>query len=309
MKLSVVTTLYNSALYLSEFHDRVSAVARKISEDYEIVFVNDGSPDNSLAIALELHARDTRVSVVDLARNHGQHKAILIGLAHSLGDLVFYLDCDLEIAPEVLTNFYESMNSLDVEVVYGVLEHRKGPLLTRLSGEVFYSVFNLLSTQVVPHNLTTARLMSKAYVDVLVAHQERTPILAGLFTISGFRQVPILVTKTFKGLTDYNLARKISLAVSAVVSFSNRPLIFIFYLGTLMSLISGSAAAYLVLRRILFGMYPAGWLSVIVSLWLLGGLIIFCQGILGIYLSNVFIETKQRPYGIIRRVFRHSTSQ
>src|SRR5262247_1354941 len=120
MKLSIVTTLYNSAPYLTEFHERVCAAAVQVSDDFEIVLVNDGSPDNSLAVALELHRKDPRVAIVDLSRNFGHHKAMMTGLAHARGDLVFLLDSDLEEEPELLQKFYDEMSRTGADVVFGV---------------------------------------------------------------------------------------------------------------------------------------------------------------------------------------------
>jgi putative glycosyltransferase len=125
----------------------------------------------------------------------------------------------------------------------------------------------------------------------------------GLWAITGFRQVPLPVKKHYKGQSTYNLKRKISIFVNALTSFSSKPLVYIFYLGCAIIFISGLAALYLIIRSLFFGHYLAGWPSLIVSIWLLGGLTIFCVGIIGIYLSKVFMEAKQRPYTIVKRLY------
>jgi putative glycosyltransferase len=303
MELSIVTTLYHSAPYLRQFYARCCAAAQVITPDFEIVFVNDGSPDEALALAVELYQHDPRVRVIDLSCNFGHHKAMMTGLAHARGDLVFLIDCDLEVSPEVLGAFYERLRSSRSDVVYGVQEARQGPLLDRLFGQLFYVVFNWLSPIPLPRNLLTTRLMTHRYVSALVAHQEREVLIAGLWAITGFKQESLAVHKAFKGHSHYSLWRKVDIIVNAVTSFSNKPLVLVFYVGGVISLLAGLAAMYLVVRRIFWGVLLQGWPSLIVSVWLLGGLTILSLGIIGIYLSKVFIETKQRPYTIIRHLY------
>lgn len=298
--------MYYSAPYLEAFYARVRAEAEKITPDFEIIFVNDGSPDASLDIAVSLYQQDSRVRVVDLSRNFGHHKAMMTGLAQARGKLVFLIDCDLEVGPETLSEFYETFQKMEVDVVYGVQDVRQDSLINRIFGQLFYTFFNLLSTDPLPLNLTTARLMSQRYVSALVAHQEREVLIGGLWVITGFRQVSIIISKPPKGSSTYNLGRKIAIIVNAITSFSNRPLIFIFYLGGTISVVAGLAVLYLIIQRIFFGVFLTGWPSLIVSIWLLGGLTIFCLGIIGIYLSKIFIETKQRPYTIIRQLYEQT---
>lgn len=303
MMLSIVTTLYNSAPYLEEFHRRVCAAASEITRDFEIILVNDGSPDNSLEVALDLCRKDPRVAILDLSRNFGHHKAIMTGLIHARGDLVFLLDSDLEEEPELLHQFYEELKSTRADVVFGVQEQRKGKLFERISGALFFKVFNSLSTHPIPPNLITARLMTRAYVAALTGHQEREFMIAGLWALTGFQQLQLKVRKHHKPSSTYGLGRKISHLVNAITSFSNKPLVLIFYLGCFIVLVSSIAAIDLIVRKLLYGTMLEGWASLIVSVWLLGGLTIFCLGVIGIYLSKVFIEVKQRPYTIVKQTY------
>lgn len=303
MELSIVTTLYFSSPYIIEFYQRISKEAKKLTENYEIIFVNDGSPDDSLDIAVKLYEKDEKVKVIDLSRNFGHHKAIMTGLSYAKGKLVFLIDSDLEEEPELLSLFYEHYQTSDIDVVYGVQKSRKGNIFEKITGELFYKFFNLISTYPIPANLITARLMSQSYVKALVEHKDKEIFLAGLWAITGFRQVPIFVKKHYKGKTSYNFLRKLSIVINSITSFSNKPLIFIFYLGSIISLLSLAAAIVLVIRKIFFNAILAGWASLIVSIWFLGGLTIFCLGIIGIYLAKVFSETKQRPYTIVRKIY------
>lgn len=306
VELSIVTTMYASAPWLREFHERASAAARALTDDYEIVLVNDGSPDASLAVALELFEADPRVRVIDFSRNFGHHKAMMTGLAHARGDRVFLIDCDLEEDPALLATFAERLRASGADVVYGVQRERKGRALDRLGARVFYTVFNWLSTDPIPPNLLTARLMTRRYVEALTAHRERQTQISGLWAITGFEQVPLEIEKRDKGSTTYTFARKIAHLVNAVTSFSDKPLVMIFYAGALIMFLSMLAAGYLVVRRVFFGTMLAGWPSLMVTVWFLGGLTVFCVGVIGIYLSRVFVETKRRPYTIIRKIYERA---
>jgi putative glycosyltransferase len=302
MQLSVVTTLYQSADHIEEFHARAGAAAARVTNDYEIIFVNDGSPDASLEKAIALLQKDARVRVVDLSRNFGHHKAMMTGLAYSRGELVFLVESDLEEAPELLQTFHDRMRTAGADVVYGVQRVRRGGLVERVSGWLFFTIFNLLSDHPIPSNVTTVRLMTRRYVAALVSHHEREMVIAGLWEIAGFDQVPVEITKPRRTRTTYSTRRKLSILVNAITSFSSKPLYVIFYLGLGVAAAATAAAIYLVIRRVFFGVLLAGWPSLIVSVWLFGGLTLFGLGVIGIYLSKIFIETKQRPYTIVRSV-------
>lgn len=308
MRLSVVTTMYRSTPYLRAFHERVRAAVLALTADYEIVFVNDGSPDDSLATALAIRDQDPNVKVVDLSRNFGHHKAMMAGLAHADGDFVFLIDCDLEEDPELVARFRTVMDETGADVVYGVQETRKGGCFERLSGGLFFKVFNFLSSHPIPPNLLTARLMTRRYVDALLEHREREICISGLWACTGFEQVAVPVTKRSRGATNYNLVRKVSLAVNAVTSFSAKPLYYVFYLGCAIIITAGLGIGYLVIGRLFFGIFLEGWLSVILSVWLLGGLTIFSIGLVGIYLAKTYIETKQRPNVIVREIYEHGNA-
>jgi putative glycosyltransferase len=304
MKLSVVTTLYQSAPYIQEFYERAGAAAQQLAgDDYEIVFVNDGSPDNSLALAASLSMQDHHVLTVDLSRNFGHHKAMMTGLAHARGKLTFLIDSDLEEEPEYLVKFAEQMEKEACDVVYGVQEQRKGKWFERWSGRWFYFFFKALTGLALPENVVTARLMTRRYVDALLLHKEREVFMAGLWHCTGFDQRPHAVRKHSTSTTTYTLRRKMSLLVNSVTSFSNAPLISIFYIGILISLLAVSYIAWLIVHWAFLAKPLSGWTSIMASIWLLGGMVISFIGVVGIYLSKIFSETKQRPYTIVRQVY------
>lgn len=304
MKLSIVTTLYKSSSYIDEFYSRITQEAKKITDDYEIIFIDDGSPDDSLQNAVALYEKDKKVKVIELSRNFGHHKAIMTGLSYAKGEKVFLIDVDLEEEPELLGRFWsELQSSEDIDVVYGVQESRKGGWFERWSGDVFYKLFNKISHVNVPKNLITCRLTTQSYNQALISHKEREIFLAGLWVISGFNQRKIMVDKHAHSETTYSFKQKLSLLFNSLTSFSNFPLKVIFYMGLSISSISFIYIMLIITRKLFFDVSLEGWTSLIVSVWFLGGLILFSIGTIGIYISKIFTETKQRPYTIIRKKY------
>lgn len=302
-QLSIVATLYQSAAYVDEFHRRASAAARSLArDDYEIVLVNDGSPDESLARALALTRADPRLVVVDLSRNFGHHKAMMTGLAHARGERVFLIDSDLEEEPEWLCEFAAQMDHDGCDVVYGVQKSRRGGWFERWSGQAFYAILPRITGIDMPKNMVTARLMTRRYVDALLLHREREIDIGGLWAITGFAQRPRAVVKHSSSQTTYSLPRRFAVLVNSITSFSNTPLIGIFYVGLVMCAIAGFYAACVVVQWAFLAEPVSGWTSLIVSVWLLGGMIILFIGIVGIYLSKMFSEVKRRPYTIVKEI-------
>jgi putative glycosyltransferase len=301
--LSVVSTMYRSAGHLPDFVARVTQSADATGGDWELVLVNDGSPDASLELAISFQRQDQRVRVVDLSRNFGHHRAMMTGLRYARGERVLLIDCDLEEDPALLAPLQEEMRRTGADVVYGVQAQRKGGTLERWTGSLFFALFNALSTTKLPANVTTLRLMTRRYVASLLEHQEREMVISGLWALTGYEQVPLVIEKRSRRGSSYDLGRKLVHLINAVTSFSDRPLVFIFWMGLLIVIMSAIAASYLVIRRIFFGVLLSGWPSMMVSIWLLGGLTLFSIGVVGIYLSRVFVETKRRPYTIVRAVY------
>ncbi len=302
MKLSIVTTFYCSSPYIDEFYERISQEANKITDDYELIFVDDGSPDDSLQKAISLHEKDNKVKVVELSRNFGHHKAIMTGLSFAKGDYIFLIDSDLEEEPELLGKFWAEMQKDDtIDVVYGVQEKRKGGWFEKVSGTYFWKIFNLLSSTKIQNNPLTIRLMKKNYVRALISFKEKELFLAGIFELVGFNQIPISIEKKIKGITSYNLIKKIRLLSNAIASFSAFPLLISFYLGLLVSLFSLFYGFYLIFNKLFFNAIILGWTSLMVSIWFLSGLLLLSIGITGLYISKIYSELKNRPV-IIKRI-------
>lgn len=299
-RVSVLTSLYNSAPYIEEFYARSLAVIQSLDLDYEFVFVDDGSPDEGNAVVQGLIERDASVRLVELSRNFGHHKAIMAGLEHVQGDLVFMLDSDLEEEPELLETFFSIMNDGDeIDVVYGVMEQRKGSVFERMSGALFYTIINFLSDLPIPENAMAARLMKRRYVEELVAYQETQLYLGGVMMLAGFNQVGVPMQKTSKGRTSYTFARRYTLALDALISYTNKPLTFIAFFGIAVLLVSIAMGIYCIS---LASGEAQGWLWVLASVWLLGGLTICSIGLVGFYIGRIFIQVKGRPNAVVKRI-------
>jgi putative glycosyltransferase len=305
MKLSIVTTLYRSSPFIDEFYRRICAEAERLFPDFEVIFVNDGSLDDSLAMAVQIAARDGRVRVVDLARNFGHHNAIVAGLAHARGELVFLLDVDLEEQPEWLGDFYAAMQTSGADVVYGIQAERKGGWFRGNFVGLFYDLFNALSETKVPKNVCTIRLMRREYVEALLSLRESSIFLAGSFSWVGFRQQALVISKKQRAeRSSYSLLRMLKLLMNAIIGFSSYPLVLAFVVGFCISSLSALIGIAIILRKLMLGeLLAPGWSSVMVTLWFLGGLTIFFIGLIGLYLSKTYMEAKQRPLYLVRKVY------
>ncbi len=307
MRVSVVTTLYESAEYIPEFYRRAIKAVSSITSDFELIFVDDGSPDNSLSVARSFLKDKYPLKVIALSRNFGHHKAIMKGLSYAKGDLVFLIDCDLEEAPELFYELYQKMKSAGkkdpADMVQAVQKRRKGGVFEKITGHLFYKFFNALSDSNVPENAMISRLMTRRFVKALLLHDEREFFLSGLCSLAGFKIEILEANKTSKGKTSYNLSRRFLSALNAVTAFSDRPLFFIFYSGIFLSLLSFGGIIFLFFRVAFLGMrFLAGWFSIILLISFLGGFGIASIGVVGLYLGRIFIEVKKRPL-IVKEVY------
>ncbi len=306
MKVSAVTSLYYSDPFIREFYNRLVTEIKKITSDYEIIFVNDGSPDHSAELVLELQENDPHITLIDLSRNFGHHRALQTGLKFADGDLVFLIDSDLEEDPELLTSFFERMQEgPEVDAVYGVQKKRKGAWFEKMSGKIHYSLFSALSKSRYPVNALSARLMTRRYVDGLMQFEEKESDLWGLFVLNGFREESITVDKKHKGNSTYSVRRKIELSINTITTLTHRPLYIISLLSMIMLLIAMIAVIVFLVSWIKNGTVRSQ-VGIIASVWLVGGLVMLALGIIGIYLSKMFLEVKDRPLSIIRKIYKRS---
>ena len=309
MKLSIVTTLYQSESTINKFHTRISSEAKKlVNIDYEIIYVNDCSPDKSLEKAIIIFKEDKQTKIIDLSKNFGHHKAIMTGLDYASGDLVFLIDVDLEEDPRYLKKFFSEIKKDGCDVIYGQQKIRRGNWYAKIYGTLFWKFFNKISGLHMGINPSTIRIMSRRYIDALLLHKENEVFLNGLWAITGFVQKPYLITKENYSQTTYTFLKKIHLVVNAITSFSNQPLIAIFYMGVIILSFSSVYIMILLYQYYSNNVSVDGWTSMIASIWFLGGLMITFMGIIAIYLSKVFIESKRRPYTITKKIYSNAKS-
>jgi putative glycosyltransferase len=304
--LSVVTTLYRSEAFVDAFWSRMVAAASTFTPSFEIIFVDDGSPDDSAAAVRKIVERDARAVLVELSRNFGHHKAIIAGLTHSRGDYVFLIDSDLEEQPEWLLTFHAEMQAKGADVVYGIQTAQTQGFLRSLAGATYYKFFNSLSNTKVAEGACTVRLMRRPYVDALLSVGDRSLWLGASFAWVGFRQVARPVERgLLRAKSTYNLWRSLHVFADAVAWMSRMPLVIVFFSGALISGASFLVGLYYLLRKLL-SPEPilVGFASIIISIWFLCGLIILFLGVIGIYLSSVFAEVKRRPLYVVNAVSR-----
>ncbi len=303
--LSIVSTLYRSESYLVRFIEACEAAAASLGiDDYEFVFVDDGSPDHSVALLRSLQPEKPRIRIIELARNFGHHQAALAGLHHAKGARIFLIDCDLEVDPAVLVAFWRKFEQCDADVVYGYQEERKGGLVERGAGGLFWRLFNLMSDTRVPVNLVTERLMTRRYVDALLSLNDRNIFLAGMMAWAGFSQVGMPVTKLQRqGRSTYSFAKRLRLLARAITSFSAKPLYVSLWIGILALAASCSHAAYIIVRKLL---HPestlVGFPSIVALLTGMFGVMMLALGIIGLYVARIFVQTQGRPIFIIKHI-------
>jgi len=309
MKLSIVTTLYKSEKFIETFLEQAIHAGDAFGGDFEIIVVDDGSPDRARQLA-EAHAdRDARISVIELTRNFGHHAAFWCGMQHAQGDFCFLIDSDLEINPTVLKDFQKKMAASDADVVYGVQDTRQGGIETRLLGGIFWRLFNMMSDAKVPPDIMTERLMKKTVLNAVLSMGDKNLFLGGMFHWPGFCQVPLLLTKKpQRAEASYSFFRRAKLLVEAITSFSSAPLSTVFWCGILLSSCSALYAVYLLFRRLLF---PELVLDGFTFLALMSvanlGVMMAAFGILGIYVHKMFRQVQARPLFIVKKI--HSRAE
>jgi putative glycosyltransferase len=305
-QISVVSAMYRSRGFLERFLAELIAALGEINcRSFEIILVNDGSPDDSLQFALDRRRDIPQLVIVDLSRNFGHHNAMHAGLRHSRGDLIFLIDCDLEVAPATLTDFHARQRETGADLVYGYQEARKGGWFERLSGGLFWKGFNLLSDVRIPENIVTERIMTRRFLDALLSMGDYNLFLGGMMSWTGFTQLGMQVPKGQRvGASTYTLLKRFQLMVNAVSSFSSKPLVWLFNAGLVITLASFSYAAYLVFRKLVFGDALLGFTSVMALIALSLGVLTTSLGLVGIYLGKVFNQVQNRPTYIVRDVHR-----
>ncbi len=295
--ISVVVPVYNEQEVLPELHRRLAEVLKALPLAYEIIYVNDGSRDNTLEIMYTLKKMDPCVAILDLSRNFGKEIAMTAGLDHAHGDAVVVIDADLQDPPELIPELVRYWHK-GYDVVYAKRTAREGETwLKKATAAVFYQLIQRVSRVRIPEDVGDFRLLSRRAVDALKTLREQHRFMKGLFAWIGFRQiaVPYRREPRFAGDTKWNYWKLWNFALEGITSFTIAPLKMAMYGG---SMIAGSAfiyAIFIISKTLLFGDPARGYPSLIVTVLFLGGVQLICIGILGEYVGRMFNESKMRP--------------
>ena len=303
MDLSIVTTTFNSGKYSKEFVNRINKIAENKKFTSEIIIVDDGSTDNSLELLRNLVKKNSNLKVIELSRNFGHHNALFCGLENSKGNIVYLIDGDLEEDPEDFYAFHNELITNNLDMVFGRQLTRRGNNLERLTGNLYYLFLEFVAGAKIPQNLVTSRVMTRKYLNSLLAFRESQFVLSGLTELTGFKTKSIFIKKSRRRKSTYNLPRKFQILIRSITNYSDRPLYLLFYLGLIISFISLFMIFYIVLKSFISTVPVAGWLTLVCLSWLGVGITILSNGILAIYLKTIFVEVKKRPRTIIRNIF------
>jgi len=294
--LSVVTPVYRSEGCLRELYDRLTRALDGVVDDYEIIMVDDRSPDDGWRIIREIAAADPRVKGVRLSRNFGQQYAIVAGLDQAEGDWVVVMDCDLQDPPEAIPDLYRKAQE-GHDVVLALRSNRRDGVLKRWTASLFYRVFSYFTDFELDGRVRNFRIMSRNVVDGYCSMREHLRFFLVLVDWMGFEPATLEVPhdERFAGETGYDFGKLWNLGVETILAYSERPLRLAIRVGLAISALSLLAAAALAVGALLDGYTVTGWASLIVSLYLMSGVIISFLGILGLYLGKTFSEVKRRP--------------
>lgn len=302
MKLSLIIPCYNEQEVLPVFYQQVTEVLLSQQWDYELLFVNDGSRDKTLPLLRQLAQQDARVNYLSFSRNFGKEAAMYAGFCNAKGQYVAVMDADLQDPPSLLPQMMELLESGQYDSVATRRVSRAGePPIRSWFARQFYRLINAISDADVVDGARDFRLMRREMVDAVVAMGERNRFSKGIFGWIGFRTywLPYENVERAAGETKWNFWSLFGYAVDGIVNFSQLPLSLASWLGFGMTACAFFSLLFIVVRRLLFGDPVAGWASTMSVILFIGGLQLFCLGLMGQYIAKIYLETKQRPHYIV----------
>ena len=300
--LSIVVPCYNEAACLDLLHARVAAAASAaVGEDHEIVFINDGSRDDSWPVMQRLAAADPRLVAINLSRNHGHQLALTAGLDLCCGEQILIIDADLQDPPELLADMRAAMIAQRADVIYAVRRRREGEtMFKKATAATFYRVLDRVTDTPIPLDTGDFRLMSRRALDAFLALPEQARFIRGMVAWVGFRQVPFPYDRAERhaGETNYPVGKMMRLAFDAVTGFSTAPLRFASHASVILAGLS-----LLLLFYIAWGFFEGspvqGWTSTMLVVVILSAVQMFVLGMIGEYLGRLYIESKRRPLYLV----------
>ena len=302
-KLSIITPVYGCCKSINSLYERLNKSLSTITNDFEIIMVNDSSPDNAWEAIKELAKKDDRVKGINLSRNFGQHKAITAGLDYAKGDWIVVMDCDLQDQPEEIIKLYNKAQE-GYDIVFGRRAERKDTFIKKLSSKLFYKVYDYFTESKIDNTIANFSIISKKVLNTLKKMREQNRTYPLFVNWIGFKRTEINIKHSSRdeGKSSYTFSKLINLAIDSIVSQSNKPLKLSIKFGFILSFLSLIYACLLVLRYFIFSIPVEGWTSVMVSIYFIGGLLFANMGILGLYVGKIFDETKNRPIYIISEI-------
>jgi polyisoprenyl-phosphate glycosyltransferase len=299
--LCVVVPAYNESEGLREFHMRLAAVLDQLDLRSTVLYVDDGSRDDTYAVMESLRAADTRVSTLKLSRNFGKELALTAGLDHADADAIIVIDADLQDPPELIPEFVRYWREGN-DIVYGTRSSRAGETgLKKLTAAGFYRVMSRLSATPVPRDTGDYRLLSRRALDGLKQLRERQRFMKGLFTWVGYQQKAVVYDRDprFAGTSKFNYWRLWNFALEGITSFSTAPLRIATYVGVLTAVLAFVFALFVFGKALLFGDLVRGYPTLMVVVLFLGGAQLMALGLIGEYLGRLYMEAKQRPLYLV----------
>ncbi|WP_296942725.1 glycosyltransferase family 2 protein [uncultured Massilia sp.] len=302
--ISVVAPAYNEEEVLEIFHRRVTDVLAGLGCQYEIVLVNDGSRDRTLALMHALRERDPHLTVIDLSRNFGKEIALSAGLDHTKGDVVIVLDSDLQDPPELIPQLLDAWRE-GYDVVYGMRAERDGETwFKKFTAHHFYSVIKKVSRVEIPRDTGDFRLMSRRAVEALGKLREEHRFMKGLFAWVGFPSRPLLYRRDPRaaGNTKWNYWKLWNFAIEGITSFTVAPLKASTYLGLVVAVLSLMYAVFVIWKALMYSDPVRGYPSLMTVILFLGGVQLISVGLLGEYVGRIYNEVKRRPLYLVNRL-------
>ncbi len=294
--------MFNEEEVVDIFFDAIRKEFSTLDAEYEIVCINDGSSDSTID-KLKLAAKsDVRIKVVNLSRNYGKETALTAGLDYCTGDAAIPIDCDLQDPPELIGKMITEWQRGADMVLAKRVDRKSDSAVKRVTSSLFYRLIDKISDISIPNNVGDFRLLDRKVVDALKTYRERTRFMKGLFASLGFKQVTIEYTRPERvaGTTKWNYVQLYKLALEGIISFTSLPLKIWSYVGGAISMLTFIYGIYLIIKTLIFGIDTPGYASLMVVTLFIGGLILMCLGIIGEYLSRIFIEVKQRPLYLVQ---------
>ena len=301
--LSLVIPIYDEEQNIKELYSRLTEVMARHKIVYEIVFVDDGSCDNSFEILNSLYEKDRKVKVIKFSRNFGQHIAITAGLDHAKGDAVVMMDSDLQDPPEEIPALYRKFKE-GYDIVYAIRNTREDTFWKKGVSLFYYKVFKTFARVEIPTKSGIFMIMSRRVVDNLARCRERSRFISALISWMGFSSAEVKTKRQarYAGKTKYDFGKLIRLALDGVTAFSYFPLQLATYSGFIVATLSFIAGIYIIIRKIIFGIPILGYASIIVSVFFIGGIHLLISGMMGEYIGRVYTESQSRPIYIIDKI-------